>query len=59
MIVGTKNALVAVLAAVLLAALPAHAYDVFVFSSVDEITKWLESEDWWGEENRGEQLDVN
>ena len=43
---------------VLLGIAPAHAYDVFVFSSLDEITEWLESENWWGEVNRGDQLDV-
>ena len=43
---------------VLLGITPAHAYDVFVFSSLDEVTEWLESKNWWGEVNRGEQLDV-
>jgi Bax protein len=58
MIVQMKNALATALIAGLLTALPAQAYDVFVFSSLDEIVNWLESENWWGEVNRGEQLDV-
>ena len=48
----------AALLAGLLAYAPAHAYDVFVFSNLEEVVGWLESEDWWGEVNRGEQLDV-
>ncbi len=48
----------AALLAGLLACAPAHAYEVFVFSNLEEIVGWLESEGWWGEVNRGEQLDV-
>jgi uncharacterized FlgJ-related protein len=32
--------------------------EVIVVSSIDDVTSWLESEDWWGEEKRGEHLDV-
>lgn len=32
--------------------------EVIVFGSRDEITDWLQSENWWGEENRDEQLKV-
>ena len=53
----TRNTLVAALLATLMAA-PANAYEVFVFSGLDEIMDWLETENWWGEVNRGEQLDV-
>jgi Bax protein len=53
-----KQSLMATLLAGLLATAPAQAYDVFVFSNLDEILNWLESENWWGEVNRGEQLDV-
>jgi len=41
-----------------LATLPAHAYEVIVFSNLDEATNWLKSENWWGEVKRGEQLEV-
>ena len=27
-------------------------------SGVDDPMKWLEAENWWGEEKRGEQLKV-
>jgi len=52
------QALIATLLAGILATAPAQAYDVFVFSGLDEVVNWLESENWWGEVNRGEQLDV-
>ena len=58
MINRTRRTLAATLVAGLLACLPAHAYEVFVFSGVEEVMGWLESENWWGEVNRGEQLDV-
>lgn len=32
--------------------------EVIVFGSVDDVIEWLKAEDWWGEENRGEQLEV-
>ena len=48
----------AVLLVGVLASLPAHPYEVIVVSSLDEVTNWLESEHWWGEVKRGEQLDV-
>ena len=52
------QALIATLLAGILATAPAQAYDVFVFSGLDEVVNWLESENWGGEVNRGEQLDV-
>ena len=36
----------------------AHGQEVIVMSSIDEVTGWLEAENWWGEEQRGEQLKV-
>ena len=53
-----KNVVAAALLAGLLAGFPAQAYEVFVFSDLDEVVGWLESEDWYGEVNRGEHLDV-
>jgi len=32
--------------------------DVIVLSGPDEVMAWLESENWWGEVNREQQLDV-
>jgi uncharacterized FlgJ-related protein len=32
--------------------------EVIVLSSIAEVVDWLESENWWGEENRDEQLQV-
>lgn len=54
----TRITVAAALLVSLLAWLPAHAYEVFVFSGPDEAMSWLESRSWWGEVNRGEQLDV-
>ena len=47
-------------AALCLAALTmtARSQDVVVLSGVEGAIEWLESEDWWGEENRDEQLRV-
>jgi len=39
-------------------ALPAQGQEVVVFASIDEIIEWYQSEDFWGEEQRGEQLAV-
>jgi uncharacterized FlgJ-related protein len=36
----------------------AHSQEVIVFSSIDEVIDWLQSKDFWGEENRDEQLKV-
>jgi uncharacterized FlgJ-related protein len=35
-----------------------NAQEVIVLSGFDEITGWMKSEDWWGEEKRSEQLQV-
>jgi len=37
---------------------PASSQEVVVFGDGDDLIKWLEAEKWWGEENRGEQLEV-
>ena len=34
------------------------AQEVEVISGVDEAIAWMESENWWGEEKRGQQLQV-
>jgi Bax protein len=36
----------------------ANAQEVVVLSGFDEITSWMKSENWWGEEKRSEQLQV-
>jgi uncharacterized FlgJ-related protein len=36
----------------------ASSQEVIVFGGIDDVVQWLKAEDWWGEENRGEQLDV-
>jgi Bax protein len=41
-----------------LTAFPAQAQDVVVFDGVDGVIDWLKAENWWGEEQRGEQLQV-
>jgi Bax protein len=32
--------------------------EVIVFAGLEELMSWMEQEDWWGEEKRGEQLTV-
>jgi len=39
-------------------ALPAQGQEVIVFASIDEIIEWYQAEDFWGEEQRDEQLTV-
>jgi len=48
------------LLALCLAALGTSAYsqEVVVLGGLDEVMDWLAAEDWWGEENRDEQLQV-
>jgi Bax protein len=56
-----RKLVLCLLAAILLAGpllLPARAQEVRVVSGLDNTIEWLESIDWWGEENRGEQLQV-
>jgi uncharacterized FlgJ-related protein len=36
----------------------ANAQEVVVLSGFDEVTRWMKSENWWGEEKRSEQLQV-
>lgn len=37
---------------------PLRSQEVIVLSSLDETIAWLKTENWWGEEKRGEQLEV-
>lgn len=39
-------------------AVPAQSQEVIVFASIDGAIKWLEEEEFWGEERRDEQLEV-
>jgi uncharacterized FlgJ-related protein len=41
-----------------LVAVTADAQEVIVMSSVEELVSWLEAENWWGEAQRGQQLEV-
>jgi uncharacterized FlgJ-related protein len=36
----------------------ASGQEVIVLGSVEDLIQWLEAENWWGEESRGEQLGV-
>jgi uncharacterized FlgJ-related protein len=47
-----------VIIAMFLWAIPAHSQDVIVFASIDEAIEWLQTENFWGEERRDEQLEV-
>jgi uncharacterized FlgJ-related protein len=42
----------------LLAGTASQAQEVVVFSGLGDVMDWLKSENWWGEENRDEQLTV-
>ena len=46
------------LLAILAWSIPAQSQEVIVFASIDEAIEMFEQEDFWGEERRGEQLDV-
>jgi len=46
------------LAVALVIAPLANAQEVVVMSGFDEVTRWMKSENWWGEEKRSEQLQV-
>ena len=37
---------------------PVSAQEVIILSSHDRTIEWLKQENWWGEVNRGEQLQV-
>lgn len=39
-------------------AVPAQSQEVLVFASIDDIIEWLQEENFWGEEQRNEQLTV-
>jgi uncharacterized FlgJ-related protein len=36
----------------------AHGQEIIVLAGIEETVTWLEAQDWWGEDNRGEQLSV-
>lgn len=55
---GVVAALALTFSLVALAVTPARAQEVSVFGSIDDVIAWLESEQWWGEAKRGEQLQV-
>ena len=38
--------------------IPASANDVILKTGIDEVIALFEAEDWWGEEQRGQQLKV-
>jgi Bax protein len=48
--------LTAVLLLAILAAAPAVAQEVVVFGGPQDAERWLKAENWWGEEQRGQQL---
>ena len=50
--------ILATLAVAVLTALPIAAQEVVVIGELEEAIDWLESEGWWGEEKRGQQLHV-
>ena len=52
-----SSACLLMLATTMLAA-NADGQKVVVLGGVDQATEWLQSENWWGEENRDEQLTV-
>ena len=37
---------------------PTHGQEVVVFAGVEDVIEWLQQEDFWGEQKRGEQLEV-
>jgi uncharacterized FlgJ-related protein len=43
---------------ILFPAAVANSQEVVVFSGIRDVISWLEQENWWGEENRDEQLTV-
>ena len=52
-----RSACLLILAMTLLAS-HASAQEIVVLGGVKQAQEWLQSEDWWGEENRNEQLTV-
>lgn len=37
---------------------PTHGQEVVVFAGIEDAIEWLQQEDFWGEQQRGEQLEV-
>jgi uncharacterized FlgJ-related protein len=52
-----RSACLLILASTMLATI-ANGQEVIVLGGVEQVEKWLQSENWWGEENRDEQLTV-
>jgi uncharacterized FlgJ-related protein len=52
-----RSACLLMLTATMMATL-AHGQEVIVLGGVEQVMQWLQSENWWGEENRDEQLTV-
>ncbi len=52
-----RSACLLMLTATMMATL-AHGQEVVVLGGVEQVMQWLQSENWWGEENRDEQLTV-
>jgi len=52
------QSLVSATVVLLLVTGPVASQEVTVFGSIDSAIAWLQAEDWWGEQQRGEQLDV-
>ena len=55
----SRNSFRIVLTFVLVAwAMLGQGQEVLVFASIDDVVAWLQQEEFWGEENRDEQLEV-
>ena len=39
-------------------AFPGQGQEVLVFASIEDVIEWLQQENFWGEENHDEQLEV-
>ena len=57
MTIRRRGASLLMLAAIMMSTV-ANGQDVVVLGGVDQAMNWLQSENWWGEENRDEQLTV-
>ena len=56
-----KSVVSCIVLSCILGALPLNAalgQEVIVVSGVDHVISWLEAENWWGEDKRGEHLEV-
>jgi len=57
MTIRRRGASLLMLAAIMMATV-ANGQDVVVLGGADQVMSWLQSENWWGEEKRDEQLTV-